>query len=92
MSKQLDTIRRILWEEWDPIGVNDIAPDDEYDSYASRVYAMIGEGCGEAEIAEYLRWAAAENMGLGGAGRDGEIADDAQAIAARIMAGREVQR
>lgn len=31
----LEAVRRILWEDWDPIGVNDHpGAIDEYDSYA----------------------------------------------------------
>jgi len=82
----LQKIRRLLWEEWDPIGVNGIAPDDEYDSYAYRIFAMLGEGKQASEIADYLTWAAGENMGLGGAGRDEAIATDARMIALRVMA------
>lgn len=26
-------IDKILWNDWDPLGVNDIAPGDEYKSY-----------------------------------------------------------
>lgn len=85
----LQEIRRILWEEWDPIGVNGIAPDDEYDSYAFRVFSMLSEEADVQSVADYLRWAAAENMGLGGAGRDDSIAEDAQQIASKIIALRK---
>jgi hypothetical protein len=64
-----DEIRRILWEEWDPIGVN--SNDhlrDEYDGYADQIYALLKLGGQKDEIAEYLRWAAVENMGLSEAG------------------------
>ncbi|MGV1683077.1 hypothetical protein [Sphingopyxis sp. NJF-3] len=86
MIVQLEKIRRLLWDEWDPIGVNGIAPDDEYDSYAHRVYAMLGEGKQVGEIADYLTWAVCENMGMGGVGRDEAIASDARAIALKIVA------
>ena len=33
-------IHDVLWNEWDPIGVNDAAPKDEYDSYISGVYRL----------------------------------------------------
>jgi hypothetical protein len=86
MISKFQSIRRLLWEEWDPIGVHGIAPDDEYDSYAQRVYAMLGEGKQVGEIADYLTWAVREHMGMGGAGQDEAIASDAQAIALKIMA------
>ena len=92
MISKLQNIMRLLWEEWDPIGVKGIAPDDEYDSYAQRVYAMLSEGKQVGEIADYLTWAVRENMGMGGADRDEAIASDAQAIALKIMAiGEDVE-
>jgi peptide methionine sulfoxide reductase MsrA len=78
MIAELEAIKRLLWEDWDPIEVNGFGPDDEYDSYASRIFAMVNEGKGEAEIAEYLRWAAMENMGLSDGG-------DCTAIAQRVI-------
>lgn len=78
-----------MWEEWDPIGVNGSAPNDEYDSYAFRVFVMMKENRHESEVADYLYWAASENMGMGGAGHDSAIAEDARLIARKIMAIRE---
>ena len=78
MIGELEAIRRLLWEDWDPIGVNSFGPDDEYDSYAFRVFAMLNEGRGESEISDYFKWAASENMGHSGAG-------DHAAIARRII-------
>ena len=78
MIGELDAIRRLLREEWDPIGVNESGPDDEYETYAFRIFGMLNEGKGEAEIATFLRSAAIENMGLGDAG-------DYAAIARRVI-------
>ena len=37
-----DGIRRILLNDWDPIGVADIAEaQDEYDSYVGKIYGML---------------------------------------------------
>jgi hypothetical protein len=45
-------IRRLLMEEWDPIGVKDIPEAaDEYDSYVGPVGRMLREA---SEIAGYL--------------------------------------
>lgn len=74
MIGELEAIKRLLWDEWDPIGVNGFGSDDEYDSYAFRVFAMLTEGKREAEISDYLGWAASENMGLSGAGDHAAIA------------------
>ena len=41
-KKLWDEIGRILWEEWDPIGVNKYnGPDDEYNSYIPSVFALL---------------------------------------------------
>ncbi len=89
MTELLEAVKRILWEEWDPIGVNDIAPDDEYDSYAFRVLVMMKEGRSEKEVADYLNWVAAEHMSLGGHGRNDVILRDARSVARKIFALRE---
>lgn len=38
------TIAAILWNEWDPIGINDIAPRDEYNSYISEILQLLKNG------------------------------------------------
>lgn len=49
LYKKIDTL---LWEEWDPIGVNDYGgPDDEYRSYVPKVFRMKTEGASTIEIA-----------------------------------------
>ena len=37
-------IRGILMGEWDPIGVNDVAAADEYDSYINGIYDLLEQG------------------------------------------------
>ena len=81
MIPELEDIKRLLWEEWDPIGVN--APDwpnDEYDSYAFRVFGMLNEGKGQPEIADYLRWVATDYIGVSVTGREDQIAGKAALI------------
>lgn len=45
----------VLWEVWDPIGVND-APEarDEYTSYAPDVAHLLRSGASDAEIEHHL--------------------------------------
>ncbi|MBN8531430.1 MAG: hypothetical protein J0L97_06170 [Alphaproteobacteria bacterium] len=59
-------IDRLLWEEWDPIGVND-APEarDEYRSYAGGVCTMLWDGKTRDDILAYLHWAESDHMGTG---------------------------
>jgi hypothetical protein len=59
-------VRDLFWREWDPIGVNGHAPNDEYDRYADKAYVMLMyEGRSASEIAEYLYYVGSEYMGLG---------------------------
>ncbi len=58
-----DEIRRVFWDEWDPIGVRDIADvpsfvdlTDEYDSYIGRVYHLLANDASADEIVDYLWW------------------------------------
>ena len=74
MIDELEAIKRILWEDWDPIGVNHFAPDDEYDSYAFQIFVMLKKGQGLVEIRDYLESAEVENMGLPNSGRHDDIA------------------
>lgn len=36
-------IDKILWNDWDPIGINDCAPRDEYQSYVPEILNMVLE-------------------------------------------------
>ncbi len=58
-------IRRVLMNDWDPIGVKDVPEAaDEYDMYLSDVCGLIVQGASSSKIAEYLRWVEVERMGL----------------------------
>jgi hypothetical protein len=58
-------VRRILLQEWDPIGVRGIpGADDEYDSYVGRVGRMLREQAGAEAIASFLAETRIETMGL----------------------------
>ncbi len=59
-----DSVRRILMEEWDPIGVRDMGVDDEYDAYVWRVISLVMSGKGCEDVADYLDWAANEHMAM----------------------------
>jgi hypothetical protein len=58
-------ICKVLWEEWDPIGVNtNPKAFGEYDSYADGVYALLTRGASDGEIIHHLRHIQTVNMGL----------------------------
>lgn len=45
---------RLILNEWDPIGVADFAPDDEYDCLISPLLSKLLAGEGKAAIGEFL--------------------------------------
>ena len=57
-------IHDVLWNDWDPIGVNDAAPEDEYDSYICGVYRLLASGCRD-ELVNHLLKLELDTMGLG---------------------------
>jgi hypothetical protein len=59
-----EAIRRILFNDWDPIGVKDIAPGDEYDSYIGGIYRLLVSGADEYKIIERLYHYQTAGMGL----------------------------
>ena len=65
MHTSVELLKTLLWEEWDPIGVND-APEgrDEYDRYALALNERITDGASEDEVTDYLTWVETEYMGL----------------------------
>jgi hypothetical protein len=52
-TKIQDSIRRILYHDWNPIGVSDL-PQDEYDSYIAPVYRILAGNRSEQELVECL--------------------------------------
>jgi len=59
-------IDSILWEDWDPIGVNDMAPRDEYQSYVPQILNMVMSDKTTNAIAERLYYIETVTMGLMG--------------------------
>jgi len=61
-----ESIRHILFYDWDPIGINDSGPDDEYDSYVGGIYRLLTSGASEYQIIERLYQLETISMGLNG--------------------------
>lgn len=61
-----ETIDFILWNEWDPIGINDIAPRDEYQSYTPTIFELKNKGANKELIAKTLYKIETETMRLFG--------------------------
>ena len=54
----------ILWKDWDPIGVNDIASRDEYQSYVPQILNLVCNNSSVDTIAERLLEIETHTMGL----------------------------
>ncbi|WP_228244059.1 hypothetical protein [Porphyrobacter sp. GA68] len=87
MSDELKQLKALLWEEWDPIGVNNGSggPTDEYDSYALKLYSMLQSNASRDEVLNYLVWVRTEYIGIGEKGdppieADWIVADKAMRI------------
>lgn len=49
-----EAIDLILWNDWDPIGINDIAPRDEYQGYTPTIFKLKTSGADKETIAKTL--------------------------------------
>jgi hypothetical protein len=49
-----DGIDEILWNDWDPIGLNNTGPRDEYQAYTPVIFSLKIKGESEEAIAEKL--------------------------------------
>jgi phosphatidylglycerophosphatase C len=66
-------ISHILFEEWDPLEIGDLAPRDEYDSYVGGVFRLVASGAPPARVAEHLAEIERSAMGLGDASADANL-------------------
>ena len=65
VEKLLLSIREILLQEWDPLGVNDNEScRNEYDSYAPTVCRYLREGADEYKLAAHLCEIQRVSMGM----------------------------
>ena len=63
LYKKIDDI---LWFDWDPIGINDIAPRDEYQSYVPEIFGLVKAKADRQEIASRLFKLETDNIGMTG--------------------------
>jgi hypothetical protein len=57
-------VDEILWNDWDPIGVNDVAPRDEYQGYTPTIFNLIKKDADKETIAQKLLEFEIQNMEL----------------------------
>ena len=50
----MQAIRRILVDDWDPIGIQGAGPEDEYDAYIGGLYRLLIRRPTEDEIVAHL--------------------------------------
>jgi hypothetical protein len=60
-----EAIREVLYRDWDPIGVCDAGPDDEYDSYIGPVYRLLVSQPKKEEVTAELRRIEDGPIGIG---------------------------
>jgi hypothetical protein len=52
---KLETLKRLLWEEWDPLDVNrSPAAQSEYEGYAFRIWVALERGASADQVEAYL--------------------------------------
>lgn len=57
-------INDILWFDWDPIGVNELATRDEYQRYVPEIFTLVRAKADRLEIAKRLHKFQNELMGI----------------------------
>ena len=62
--KLWEEVDRILWEDWDPIKINDSGPKDEYRGYVPSIIKLLNQNADEHKIAKLLL--EHENINMGG--------------------------
>ena len=70
-----EAIRQVLYRTWDPIGVCDAGPEDEYDSYIAPIYRLLVAQPKKEEIMAALRRIEDDSIGI-------STSEDALAIVA----------
>ncbi|SIQ07478.1 hypothetical protein [Maribacter ulvicola] len=63
-SKLWEQVDRILWEDWDPIGINYSGHENEYSGYVPSVIKLLKQDADVQKIAELLLEHANITMGV----------------------------
>jgi hypothetical protein len=75
-----EAVNLILWENWDPIGVNDIpVARDEYRGYVPSVVRLLQDGADETKLSEHLHSLERPRMGIE------TYADHRKAVAQKLL-------
>ena len=81
-----NSIRQILFREWEPIGLSDYGPKDEYDSYIAPVYRILAGSRSEVELIDFLHRTESKTIGMPGGQREtlGQVARKLLALDVRL--------
>ncbi|GAB4224049.1 MAG: hypothetical protein Kow0062_25140 [Acidobacteriota bacterium] len=67
-AKAMARVARVesILRRWDPIGVRpgELAPADEYDSYAPHIVSLVEHGCSVQQLAQHLEKLRTETIGV----------------------------
>jgi hypothetical protein len=67
MSNLFEIVRRLVHNDWDPIGVADLTDEfGEYDSYISGLCELLRRNASESELFDYLWTVETQSIGLNG--------------------------
>jgi hypothetical protein len=77
----MDCVAKVqaILRRWDPIGVQpgELAPADEYDSYAPHIVSMVAQGCSREQLRAHLGTLRTDTIGVGEhRQKDSEIAGE----------------
>lgn len=62
-----NAIDKILWEDWDPIGMKNLGNQrDEYSGYVAEIFSLALANASVEEIARRLDYIATNTIGFGG--------------------------
>lgn len=75
-------LREMLWE-WDPIGVANLGPDDEYDCLIAPLVGLLSADADQPALASFLRHQLHSHFGLDPAH------DEIESVAGRLVSWRE---
>jgi hypothetical protein len=60
----MDQINYVLYNHWDPIGVKNLGPDDEYNFLIAKIYRMLESGASKQELIDGLFKLEKNDIGL----------------------------
>lgn len=57
-------VAKILLRDWDPIGIQEVGPADEYDDYVAGILGLLTEGASERRLVDHLAHLQIDDIGM----------------------------